>query len=66
MTENFTNLLKEKDTQVKEAQIVPNKLDPKRSTPRHIIIKMSRLKDKGESPKSRKRKAGSYIQESTN
>ena len=46
MTENFTNLLKEKDTQVKEAQIVPNNLDPKRPTPRDIIIKMTKLKDK--------------------
>ena len=26
--------------------MVPNKLDPKRPTPRHIIIKMTRLKDK--------------------
>ena len=32
--------------QVQKAQRVPNMLDPKRPTPRHIIIKMSRLKDK--------------------
>ena len=38
--------MKEKDTQVQEAQTVPNKLDPKRTTPRHIIIKMTRLQDK--------------------
>ena len=35
-----------KDTQIQEAQRVPNNLDPKRPTLRHIIIKMSRLKDK--------------------
>ena len=46
MTENFLNLVKEKDTQVQEAQSVPNKIDPKRSIPRHIIIKMAKLKDK--------------------
>ena len=46
MTENLPNLMKEKDTQVQEAQRVPNKLDPKRPTPRHILIKMTRLKDK--------------------
>ena len=46
MTEKFSNLVKEKDTQVQEAQRVPNKLDPERPTPRHIIIKMTRLKDK--------------------
>ena len=27
MTKNFSNLVKEKDTQVQEAQRVPNKLD---------------------------------------
>ena len=34
------------DIQVQEAQRVPNKLDPKRPTSRHIIIKMTGLKDK--------------------
>ena len=45
MTENFPNLVKEKDTQVQEAQRIPKKLDPKRPTLRYIIIKMTRLKD---------------------
>ena len=46
MTQNFPNLVKEKDTQVQEAQRVPKKLDPKRPTLRYSIIKMTRLKDK--------------------
>ena len=46
MTENFLNLVKENVAQVQQAQRVPNKLDPKRPTLRHIIIKMARLKDK--------------------
>ena len=46
MTENFPNLVKEIDIQVQEAQRIPNKLDPKRTTPRHIIIKMPKVKDK--------------------
>ena len=46
MKENFPNLVKEIDTQVQEAQRVPNKLDPKKNTPRHIIIKMLKVKDK--------------------
>ena len=37
MTKNFSNLFKEKDTQVQEAQRVPNKFDPNRPTLRHII-----------------------------
>ena len=36
MKENFPNLAKEIDFQ--EAQRVPKKLDPRRNTPRHIII----------------------------
>ena len=46
MEENFPNFMKEKDIQVQEAQKVPNKLDPKRTTPRHIIIKIPKVKAK--------------------
>ena len=40
MTKTLPNLVKEKGTQVQEAQRVPNKLVPKGPTPRHIIVKM--------------------------
>ena len=46
MKENFPNLGKEIDMEVQEAQRVPNKMDAKRPTPRHIIIKMPKVKDK--------------------
>ena len=46
MKENFPNLAKEIDIQVQEAKRIPNKLDPKRTTQRHIIIKMPKVKDK--------------------
>ena len=46
MKENFLNLVKETDIQVQEAQKVPNKMDAKKPTPRHIIIKMPRVKDR--------------------
>ena len=46
MKENFPNLVKEIDMQVQEAQRVPNKMDAKRPIPRHIIIKMPKVKDK--------------------
>ena len=39
-------MAKEIDIQVQKAQRVPNKLDTKRDTPRHIIIKMLKVKDK--------------------
>ena len=41
------NLVKEIDFhEVQEAQRVPKKLDSKRNTPRHIIIKLPKIKDK--------------------
>ena len=44
MKENFSNLVKEIDMHVQEAQRVPNKMDAKRPTPRHIIMKMRKVK----------------------
>ena len=46
MKENSPNLVKEIDLQVQEAQRVPNKMDTKRPTPIHIIIKTPKVKDK--------------------
>ena len=47
MKENFPNLAKETDFQeVQEAQRVPKKLDPRKHTPRHTIITLSKIKDK--------------------
>ena len=46
MKENFPNLLKEIDIEVQKAPRVPNKMYPERTTPRHIIIKMPKVKDK--------------------
>ena len=44
---NFPNLVKETDFQeVWEAQRVPKKLDPRRNTPRHIIITLPKIKEK--------------------
>ena len=56
MKENFPNLVKEIEIQVQEAQRVPNKMDPKRTTIRHIIIKMPKFKDKGRILKAAKEK----------
>ena len=64
MKENFPNLAKEIDIQAQEAQRIPKKLGPKRTTPRNIIIKIQMVKDK-ENLKSSKRKTESYLQRST-
>ena len=53
-------MVKEIDIQIQEAERVPNKMDPKRPTLRHIIIKMPKVKYKD--LKSRKSIAVSYLQ----
>ena len=45
MLENFPNL-KETDTKIQDAQRAPNKLNPNRPMPRHLIIKMEKISDK--------------------
>ena len=55
--ENFPNLAKEIDFQeIHEAQRVPKKLVPRRNTPRHIIIKLLKIKDKERILKTARRK----------
>ena len=56
MTENFPNLVKEIDMQAQEAQRIPNKMEAKRPTPRHIIIKMPKIKDKERNLKAAREK----------
>ena len=46
MTKNVPDLVKEIDMQVLETHRVPNEMKPKRPTPKHIIIKMSKVKHK--------------------
>ena len=64
MKENFPNLVKEIDIEVQKAQRVPNKMDAKRPTPKHIIIKMPKIKDR-ETLKRSRSKAVNYLQGST-
>ena len=58
MAENFLSLKKETDIQVQEAQRIPIKINAKRLTPGHIIIKMAKL----ENSKHSKIKTKSYTQ----
>ena len=46
MEKNIPNLVMEVDIRVQETERVPNKMDTKRTTPRHIITKMPKVKDK--------------------
>ena len=47
MKKNFPDLAKEIDLQeVQEAQRVPRKLDPRKHTPKYIMITLPKIKDK--------------------
>ena len=46
MKENFSNLVKGIDIEIQEAERVSNEVDTKKPTPRHIILKMPKAKDK--------------------
>ena len=46
IVENFPNMGKEIATQVQEAQRVPYRINRRRNTPRHIAIKLAKIKDK--------------------
>ena len=42
--------------QVEEAQRVPKKLDPRRNTPKHIIITLAKMKDRRDSEKQQEKR----------
>ena len=45
IVENFPNMGKEIVNQAQEAQRVPYRINPRRNTPSHILIKLSKLKN---------------------
>ena len=44
--ENFPNVEKETVNQVQEAQRVPYRINPRRNTPRHILVKLTKIRHK--------------------
>ena len=46
IVENFPKMGKEIITQVQETQRVPNRINPRQKTPRHILIKLTKVKHK--------------------
>ena len=46
IAENFSNLGKEIVSQALDIHRSPNKREPRKTTPKHIIIKMAKIKDK--------------------
>ena len=60
--ENVPNMGKEMVTQLQEAQRVPYRLNPRRNMPRHILIKLSKIKYKEKNITSNKGKTTNNIQ----
>ena len=46
IVENFAKMGEEIATQVQETQSVPNRINPRQNTPRHILIKLTKVKHK--------------------
>ena len=51
IAENFPSMEKERFIQVEEAQRIPHRIDPKRNTGRHILIKLTKIKYQEKIPK---------------
>ena len=48
IVENFPKTGKETASQVQETQRVPNRINPRWNTPRHILIKLTKIKQKSQ------------------
>ena len=46
IVENFPKMGKEIATQIQETQRVPNRINPRQNTPRHLLIKLMKIKHK--------------------
>ena len=60
MTKMFSNLVEEMYVQVQEVQRFPNMMKSKMPIPRHIIIKMQKIKDKERILKAAREKRVTY------
>ena len=54
--ENFPKMGQEIFTQIQETQRVPNRINPRQNTPRHILIKLTKIKHKEQILKAARQK----------
>ena len=64
IVENFPNMGKEIVTKVQEAQRVPYRINPRRNTPRHILIKLTQIKFKEKILKAQGKNKNEHTMES--
>ena len=66
IAENFPNMGKESFTQIQEAQGIPYRINPRRNTLSHVLIKLIKIKDKEKILKAAREKATNNIQGNPN
>ena len=62
IVEHFPNMGKQRATHVQEAQRVTGRINPRRNTLRHIVIKLAKVKDKQKLLKANKGRTTNNIQ----
>ena len=62
IVENFPKMWKEITTQDQETQRVPNRINSRRNTPRHILIKLMKIKHKEQILKAAREKQKNNLQ----
>ena len=62
LAKNYPHLGKEIVNQVQEDQKVPGRINPRRNTPRHIVIKIMKIKDKDKMLKAAREKKTNNIE----
>ena len=61
IAENFPNVGKEIVNQIQEAQEVPGRINSRKNTPRHIVVKLTKIKDSVKILKATKKKMTNNI-----
>ena len=56
LIENLPKIRKEIATEVQESERVPNRINPRQNTPRHILIKLTKIKHKEQTLKAAREK----------
>ena len=62
IVENFPKMGKDIATQIQENQRVPNRINPRQNTPRHILIKLTKIKRKEQILKAAREKTKNNTQ----
>ena len=60
--ENFLNLTRQANIQIEEIQRTPQRYSLTRATPRHIVVRFTRVEMKDKNPKGSQRERSSYPQ----